>query len=160
MPDKKALPALPEGPTARPIGRSVDFDEVISQIKREVLIEISSFSQSGARQRSYVDRQIRWNSGTAAADFDNLPDDEFKRLFNQTMREARLRGLVSQERGFGEANLAQSLLAVLLFPASRRRLANILRQTALEGLDLVEQANTLMAKAKTNIVNMIGDELY
>lgn len=115
-----------------------DYRAVISQIKREVLVEISGHS-----------------NGSVSA-LNSIPDAKLTSLLTQTRLEAKRRGLLDdyapRTRPRTTMNLSQTLLAVLLFPAARKRLERILTQTALGGLELLE-------KAKDNIATMMEDEL-
>lgn len=116
-----------------------DYRAVISQIKQEILVEISGQA-----------------NGSLAA-LSNVPDAKLKSLLNQMRLEAQRRGLLedydSGTRPRAAMSVSQTLLAVLLFPAARRKLERILAQTALGGLELLE-------KTKDNIALMMEDELF
>ncbi len=122
-----------------PSNREGDYRAVISQIKQEILVEISG------------------RPNQTSPTLHSVPDAKLKSLLEQVQREASRRGLAENYYGkpepLGGVNVFQMLLAVLLFPSARKKLERILAQTALGGLELLE-------KAKDNIAIMMRDELF
>ncbi len=124
---------------AAPLNQGGDYRAVISQIKQEILVEISG------------------RPSQTSPTLHSVPDAKLKSLLEQVQLEAGRRGLTEnyydKPEPPGAVNVSQMLLAVLLFPSARKRLERILAQTALGGLELLE-------KAKDNIAVMMRDELF
>lgn len=130
-----------------------DYRGVISQIKREILVEISSYPENGFWPKPTSLRERHREE----LNLNSLPDGELQWLLAQTMQAARQRGILKRDcptpLTAQTGGMTQTLVAVLLFPAARQRLLRILEQTVLGGLELVDQA-------KSRIMSMMGDELF
>ncbi len=130
-----------------------DYRAVISQIKKEVLIEISGYSSTKPSTYTYVDEQQGWS-------IDSLSYDDLQKLLTLVMNEADKRGLLNQHNNPLKeypTGSSPSLLALLLHPPSRKKYENLIRQTAVDGFKLLEQANHFLRETKSNILNIIGD---
>ncbi|NLJ80826.1 MAG: hypothetical protein GX335_07370 [Firmicutes bacterium] len=145
------------GPETEPRFRPLPYDypAVIRQIKREILIEISGYSQNGVLPAQNRVHDVYKQSKR----LDLLEDVEIEKLLSQIMWEARRRGLLQPNHRNG-SGLTQTLLTLLFFPQARLRLLRILEQSALSGLKLVEQANSLFEQTKGSILSTLMDELY
>lgn len=124
----------------------LDYPAVISQIKREVLIEISSYPGNGV----FSEQKSR---------FDLLPDNEVERLLSRVTSEAQQRGLLQPDYCEDGLGITQTMLAIVFFPQARQKLIGILQQSARNGLELVKQANSLLEQTKRSILTIIGNEL-
>ena len=133
-----------------------DYRAVISQIKREILIEISGHPH----HRPVSLPQVKPEIGIGSYGLCSLSDAELKEMLAMVAEESSRRGLLEKNsgrlpKGMGEMGASHTLLAALLFPPVRQRMEEILCQTAMDGLGIVRQVGSLLEKAAQDITTMM-----
>lgn len=151
---------LPDGGPNEFTLENHDYRAVISQIKRDIMIEITNQG-----------RPDRWSTASpgyfADADpigFNNLSNKELEALLIYALTEARQRGLAAppyreRQSRLPPMGIGQALLAALLLPSVRQKMEQILFQTAVDGIDLVRQAGSLLEKTTIDIQTMFAGGL-